>query len=263
MEKCPACGEPNRTPGRFCLSCGAQLWNSQNETIDPIALVVCSLKNALSEWKEVRKTGESNILFWRQIAPLLKLTTSYEGRLPSPRAHAHLAIALLALGRHAAAEREATLALTQDPDEFRARQVKVALALIKDKRREVCAGDHASMRPDEDSNLDAEVREIISFFEDFCTTNSNAGDYLNFADFLITLGDALEDTPFTNWRAKLYSVVAYTPTREIQDQERAREAAPLLQRARDRLRALALAPRRRPPHSEQRFRGESPALLGL
>lgn len=87
-----------------------------------------------------RRAGHSIL---GHIASLLTLAISYAGSTHFPCADADLAIVLLTLGRDAEAEREANVALEQDPNEFRAQQVRVALALNREMIRE----EHLSSLP--------------------------------------------------------------------------------------------------------------------
>lgn len=283
---CLSCDKANDTTSRFCEACGAPLWAPLEQ--DPIVEVppqaVEMWKNATDEWKNALKTGEPDILLWGHIESLLSLAISYAGSTPFSRAHAHLAIVLLTLGMDAGAEREANIALEQDPNEFRAQQVRVALALNGELTQEppqLCslasrqpdAGDagnagfteleesseRGNLRLIEADSLEfegsptptwvIEIQRMLTIFRNFCDTNTDVEEYLNIAEFLILLSNQIQGLPL-DLSAELYSAVAYTPTDKLNCQGREHEVVAVLQKARSELRAL----KHRPEHYATRRR---------
>lgn len=281
---CPDCGAANEASHRFCAACGAPLWvpATRGITNEIPANAVETWKKATDEWRNALQGEEPDVLFWGHIASLLTLAVTYAGSTHFPRAHAHLAIALLSLGRDVDAEREANLALEQDPSEFRAQQVKVVLALNRELLREerlssllpfldrkgARLGDRVSakrngngkpknlkpikdanqVRPDSlaiKSSLVDEVEKMIALFRNLCDAQTDVDEYLNVADFLIMIADGMKDMPLADWRARLYNVVAHTPTNKLDGQGREQEIESVRQRARLGTLLFELAPEQR------------------
>jgi len=266
---CSDCGAVNEAGRSFCVACGAPLWipEKHGTTAELPANALEIWRKAIAEWKNAVKPGKPDVLAWGHITSLLTLAISYAGSTPFPRAHARLAIALLTLGRNVEAKREADIALQQDPNEFRAQQVKVALALNREKIREellsrvppfLCRGrarlgdagftnpasmSGPSLKPMTDesnvgvpgpaiSSLIAELERLVTIFRNLCDSNANVDEYLNVADFLIMVGDGMREMPLADWRARLYRIVANTPTDKLDCQGRELEVAAVRHKAR-------------------------------
>jgi hypothetical protein len=275
---CFGCDTENETTSRFCETCGAPLWAPlpQDTTPEIPAPAYELWKNATDEWKKALKAGEPDILLWGHLESLLSLAISYAGSTPFPRAHAHLAIILLTLGIDAGAEREANIALGQNPNEFRAQQVRIALALngeLTQEQPQSCSpaflyagtgnsGDAVSSEPYESMEtgnlsvveadggqfenstvptLVTEIERMLVIFRNFCDTNTDVDEYLNIADFLILSSDQIQNIPL-ELRAELCSAVAYTPTDMLNSEGREREVVAVLQRARRELLAFKHTP---------------------
>jgi hypothetical protein len=269
---CPDCGAANQAIRSFCDSCGAPLWvpEKQNTMGEPPANALETCKKATDEWRNALTGDEPDVLFWGHIASLLTLAVTYAGNTYFPRAHAHLAIALLSLGKDADAEREAKIALEQDPTEFRAQQVRVVLELNKELLREermsglipfvhrrgerpgtqslpslkrnaryskldpttIAAYDANPECLSAQSSLEAELERIVILFRTLCDGKTDVDEYLNLADFLIMAADGMRKMPFADWRVRLYSIVANTPTEKLGGEEREQEIEAIRQRAR-------------------------------
>jgi len=265
---CIECGVTNETPSHYCVACGAPLRIPEGEGQTPYLPLdsVQLWRTATFEWKNALKSDEVDVGLWGHIASLLSLAITYAGSTPFPRAHAHLAIALLTLGLDAGAEREANIALEQNPIEFRAQQVKVALALgdadvqgdslsnvlpfrqnredpeiIPIQEQGYCTEEEIRSTP---LDLVAEVEQTLSIFQAFCDANTDVDEYLNIADFLILLGDQLKDESLASLRRDLYKLVAYTPTDKLDCRGRERQVVDILQRSREGLYSLEPGPRR-------------------
>ncbi len=260
---CFDCGLVNSAIHYFCAYCGTPLWPPE-EPATPSDLPEDAYelwKTATDKWQSALRMRDPDVILWGHIASLLMLAVSYAGSTPFPRAHAHLAIALLTLGMDAGAAREADIALTQNSIEFRAQQVKVALALSSGKEAppehrvldfasfqhpaventgnaehatctlidadDVAAGESAPVY-----DLEDELERSIALFKDFCEINTNVDEYLNVADFLILMGDEIEEMPLEDLRIELYRAVAYTPTNLLDFGGREHEVADVLKRAR-------------------------------
>ena len=279
---CSDCGTANKAVSNFCVTCGVPLWvpEKQMSTSSLPADALEVWEKAMAEWRNAVRIGEPDLLFWGHIASLLTLAISYAGTKHFPRAHAHLAIVLLTLERDAEAEREANIALEQNPNESRAQQVRVALALNNAisrrarfsnslpflRRRAVSpcaksathqetrvkktgltltrAGDVRLVRS-ETPNLIAELEKMMAIFNDLCGTYTDVDEYLNIADFLIAVGDRMSKMPLADWRARLYEVVANTPTDKLNCQGRQQEVEEIRQRARIGSLLFDLKPERR------------------
>ncbi len=265
---CVECGAMNEAPSRYCVTCGAPLWIPEGEgqasylPRDSIQL----WRTATYEWKNALRSDEVDVGLWGHIASLLSLAITYAGSTPFPRAHAHLAIALLTLGLDAGAEREANIALEQNPLEFRAQQVKAALALSDAEVQQAGLSKvlpfrgnrenpQATAIPEQGNGMEGEVRltpldlvaeveQTLSMFQAFCDANTDVEEYLNIADFLILLGDQLKDESLAGLRRDLYKLVAYTPTDKLDCRGRERQVVDILQRAREGLYSLEPGPRR-------------------
>ena len=270
-SRCPDCGAANPAVRDFCVACGAPLWTPEKSSTsgDVPANAVEIWKKATDEWRNALKGDEPDVLFWGHIASLLTLAVTYAGSTHFPRAHAHLAIALLSLGRDVEAEREANLALEQNPSEFRAQQVRVVLALNREWLREEressllpflhrrgerlgdnlragqkgklkykglkSSADPGNVRSESlaiKSSLATELELMVTLFRNLSDAYTDVDEYLNVADFLITVGDGMRDMPLTDWRARLYSIVANTPTDKLDGQGREEEIEAVRQRAR-------------------------------
>ena len=263
---CFDCSLANSTSHYFCAYCGAPLWLPEEPTApsDLPADAYELWKTATDKWQSALRMREPDVILWGHIASLLMLAVSYAGSTPFPRAHAHLAIALLTLGMDAGAAREADIALAQNPIEFRAQQVRVALALSNGKEStqhrllDFASFQHQAMGNTGDNAGDAEhatralidaddvaagesapvydlveeLERIIAIFKEFCEINTSVDEYLNVADFLILMGDEIEEMPLADLRAELYSAVAHTPTKLHDYQARERDVADVLKRAR-------------------------------
>jgi hypothetical protein len=269
--RCSDCGTAYEALRSFCDACGAPLWVPEKSCTagDPPANALETWKKATDEWRNALTGDEPDVLFWGHIASLLTLAVTYAGSTHFPRAHAHLALALLSLGKDAEAEREANIALEQDPGEFRAHQVRVVLALNKELLREerllgripfiqrrgertggqalnnfkrtskytkidptVDANNFNPERLSPQSNLVAELERIVVVFRSLCDGQTDVDEYLNLADFLIMVGDGMRKLPLGDWRARLYSIVANTPTDKLDYGEKDQEVEALKQRAR-------------------------------
>ena len=269
--RCPDCGTTYEVVRSFCDACGAPLWVPEKSitTSEPPANALETWKKATDEWRNALTGEEPDVLFWGHIASLLTLAVTYAGNAHFPRAHAHLAIALLSLGKDIDAEREANIALEQDPSEFRALQVKVVLALNKELLREERATglnpfarrggerrgerslphikrnarytkidptiDPSNFNPESlpsRSDLAAELERIVAVFRTLCHARTDVDEYLNLADFLIMVADGMRKMPLVDWRARLYSIVANTPTEKLSCEGREQEIEAILQRAR-------------------------------
>ena len=264
---CSNCSLANPTTHHFCVYCGAPLWSPADQAApsDLPADAYELWKTATDKWQSALRMREPDVILWGHIASLLMLAVSYAGSTPFPRAHAHLAIALLTLGMDAGAAREADIALAQNPIEFRAQQVRVALALSngREATQEHRLLDFASFRQqtvgkaggavcdaeratraliDADDvaagesapgyDLTEELGRIVAIFKDFCAVNPSVDEYLNVADFLILLGNEIEEMPLADLRAELYSAVAHTPTNLLDYRGREHQVADVLKRAR-------------------------------
>lgn len=297
---CSDCGTTNKAARSFCVTCGVPLWVPEKQITTPglPADALDTWKNAIEEWRNALRAGEPDLLFWGHIASLLTLAISYAGTRHFPRAHAHLAIILLTLERDAEAEREANIALQQNPNESRAQQVRVALALNKAISRgerfsnsfpflhrragSLCARSDtnqetsvkkASVTParardvrlvrSDTSNLIAELEKMLAIFNFLCDTNTNVDEYLNIADFLIVVGDRMRRIPFADWRAKLYDVVANTPTDKLNCPGREQEVEEIRQRARIGSLLFDLKPERRVSRRKTTTKPDSLLKRGL
>jgi hypothetical protein len=269
--RCPECGTINESVKSFCEACGAPLWvpEKPGTTDEPPANALETWKKATDEWRDALIGDEPDVLFWGHIASLLTLAVTYAGTTHFPRAHAHLAIALLSLGKDVDAEREANIALEQDPNEFRALQVRVVLALNKELLREerlsrlipfihrrgersgeqsftnfkrnakytkldptlaACDVNPECLSPQ--SSLVAELERIVAVFRNLCDAPSDVDEYLNLADFLIMVADGMRKMPLVDWRARLYNIVAHTPIEKLNCEGREQEVEVVQQRAR-------------------------------
>jgi hypothetical protein len=260
---CFDCGLANSTIHYFCAYCGTPLWPPE-EPAAPSDLPTDAYelwKTATDKWQSALEMRDPDVILWGHIASLLMLAVSYAGSTPFPRAHAHLAIALLTLGMDAGAAREASIALAQNPNEFRAQQVRVALALSSEReapsehrvmdfgsfqhqvvgeaddveratRTLIDADDVAAGESVPAYDLAEELERSIAIFKDFCEINTNVDEYLNVADFLILMGDEIEGMPLEDLRIELYRAVAHTPTNLLDYAGREHEVADVLKRAR-------------------------------
>ena len=250
---CSECGLANSKTRYFCAYCGTPLWSPVNHSTssDLPADAYELWQTATGKWQSALAMREPDVILWGHIASLLMLAVSYAGSTPFPRAHAHLAIALLTLGMDAGAAREADIALAQNPVEFRAQQVRVALALSGGREstgpqrilnfaayQHPEAGDDACDALSDDGepaptyDLAEELERLITLFRDFCEVNTSVDEYLNVADFLILMGDEIEELSLANLRAELYRAVAHTPADRLDCQGREHEVADVLKRAR-------------------------------
>ena len=269
--RCPDCDAAYEAVRSFCDACGAPLWVPEKSSAagEPPANALETWKKATDEWRNALTGDEPDVLFWGHIASLLTLAVTYAGSTHFPRAHAHLAIALLSLGKDAEAEREANIALDQDPSEFRAVQVRVVLTLNRELMREerlsslipfihrrgerpggqsltrvkrsakytkvdptIDANNFNPERLTPQSSLVAELERIVALFRTLCDAQTDVDEYLNLADFLIMVGDGMRKMPLEDWRARLYSIVANTPIEKLDCRGREQEVEAVLQRAR-------------------------------
>ena len=282
---CFSCGTANDTTSRYCDTCGAPLWAPRRQEM-PAEIpeqAVELWRNATVEWKKALRADDADVQSWGHIESLLSLALTYAGSTPFPRAHAHLAIVLLTLGMDDGAEREANIALTQDPNEFRAQQVRIALAMNGELLQEEPAsestafayaaaedfgnaisteftagapGSNLRLVEYAESELDgstpsplvAEIERMLTLFRNFCDTNTDVDEYLNLADFLILSSDQIKELPI-ELRSELYSAVAYTPTDKLDCQGRGREVVAVRERARRGLFSLEQKPQQ---HSARR-----------
>jgi len=93
--------------------------------------------------------------------------------------------------------------------------------------------------------LIAELEKMMAIFNDLCGTYTDVDEYLNIADFLIAVGDRMSKMPLADWRARLYEVVANTPTDKLNCQGRQQEVEEIRQRARIGSLLFDLKPERR------------------
>jgi hypothetical protein len=263
---CFSCDTANETTSRYCITCGAPLWAPRRQEMPPEIpeQAVDLWRNATVEWKKALRAGDGDLQSWGHIESLLSLALTYAGSTPFPRAHAHLAIVLLTLGMDDGAEREANIALMQDPNEFRAQQVRIALAMNGElSQQEPRSSSPASAYPGADefaisgepeaeaqgtglrlvgaveSELDGspcptlvtEIERMLTLFRNFSDTNTDIDEYLNIAEFLILSSDQLKEIPI-ELRSELYSAVAYTPTDKLNSQGRGREIVAVRETAR-------------------------------
>jgi hypothetical protein len=229
-------------------------------------------KTATDKWQSALTMREPDVILWGHIASLLMLAVSYAGSAPFPRAHAHLAIALLTLGMDAGAAREADIALAQNPVEFRAQQVRVALALSNGREStephrvlDFASFQHQEARDDAcAAPIDAgesapayalvdELERLIVLFKDFCEVNTSVDEYLNVADFLILMGDEIEEMPLADLRAELYRAVAHTPADRLDYRGREHEVADVLKRARRGVLSFEFKREEQPTHRALQF----------
>jgi hypothetical protein len=283
---CFSCDTANETTSRYCITCGAPLWAPRRQEV-PAEIpeqAVELWRNATVEWKKALRADGADIQSWGHIESLLSLALTYAGSTPFPRAHAHLAIVLLTLGMDDGAEREANLALVQDPNEFRAQQVRIALAMNGELAQEEPGSsspafaysgteDFALREPEEDvqgtslrlvggveSELDGsphpilvtEIERMLTLFRNFCDTNTDIDEYLNIAEFLILSSDQIKEIP-VDLRSELYSAVAYTPTDKLNCQGRGREVVTVRETARRGLFSLKEKPKQHPARRRMAF----------
>jgi hypothetical protein len=276
---CFSCGTANDTTNRYCDTCGAPLWAPRREEM-PAEIpeqAVELWRNATVEWKKALRTNDADIQLWGHIESLLSLAITYAGSTPFPRAHAHLAIVLLTLQMDEGAEREANIALVQDPNEFRAQQVRIALAMNGDLLQEDAPSNSPASVQDDSADfgeavaseaeerlpgrnlwlvepaasqyddsmptpLVTEIERMLVLFRNFSDTNTDIDEYLNLADFLILSSDQIKEIPL-ELRSELYSAVAYTPTDKLDCQGRGREVVEVRERARRGLFSLEQKPK--------------------
>jgi hypothetical protein len=265
LTTCIECGGLNYADRDFCTACGAPVWNPNEPAMaSDLPDEAWQLwEQATAEWKDALKEGEPDTTLWGHIASLLSLAVSYAGSAPFPRAHSHLAIALLTLGMDEEADREATIALEQDGDEFRAQQVKVALALsgrtgdraddsvndVSRLPRKPDLGDDPfleelgvddpwdsssgtdSPRDEPRPDLVPEIERMLAIFRRIVETQSSVDEYLNVADFMVLLGDTLEQRVLDELRAEMYGAVAQAPLDNVDYAGREHEVAELMRRA--------------------------------
>jgi len=279
---CFSCDTANDTTSRYCAACGAPLWAPRRQEM-PAEIpeqAVELWRNATVEWKKALRENDADVQLWGHIESLLSLALTYAGSTPFPRAHAHLAIVLLTLGMDDGAEREANIALMQDPNEFRAQQVRIALAMNGELLQEepessspafaysavedfgdATSAEFTASTPDRNlrlvesaesplegstpTALVAEIERMLTLFRNFCDTNTDMDEYLNVAEFLILSSDQIRELPL-ELRSELYSAVAYTPTDKLDCQGRGREVVAVRERARRGLFSLEQKPKQHP-----------------
>jgi hypothetical protein len=285
---CFSCGTANETTSRYCITCGAPLWAPRRQEMpDEIPEQAVELwRNATDEWKKALRADDGDVQLWGHIESLLSLALTYAGSTPFPRAHAHLAIVLLTLGMDDGAEREANIALMQDPNEFRAQQVRIALAMNGELvQEEPCSSSPAFEYPGAE-NLDAisgeleqemqganlrlvcaeenefdgsprtilvtEIERMLTLFRNFCDANTDIDEYLNIAEFLTLSSDQIKELP-VELRSELYSAVAYTPTDKLNCLGRGREVVAVRETARRGLFSLKEKPKQHPARRRMAF----------
>ena len=276
MSRCGNCDLPNEDVHSFCVSCGAPLWTPTKPagSIKPPADAVALWSHAMQEWRYALTLGEPDRLFWEHIASLLSLALDYCRGAPFPRAHCHLAIVHLTLGNNTQALSEATIALQEDPQEFRAQQVRVALALDKvrdSNRRSWLASpgmfsrkgsepapkaegksrganlerSHGSI---ERLDLGSEVVRIVDMFNHMCASPLDVGDYLNLADFMICVAEEIKSMRVGDLWVTLVDSVANSLTDKLDCRGKEDEVTQIVQRARLAHRSLDRAPETLRPH---------------
>ena len=286
---CFSCDTPNDTTSRYCITCGAPLWAPRRQEM-PAEIpeqAVELWRNATVEWKKALRANDADIQQWGHIESLLSLALTYAGSTPFPRAHAHLAIVLLTLGMDDGAEREANIALMQDPNEYRAQQVRIALAMngqlvqlepgsgapafafsgaenfgdaASSELAESAPGANLRLVQAEESQPDdpaptslvTEIERMLTLFRNFCDANTDIDEYLNIAEFLILSSDQIKELPI-ELRSELYSAAAYTPTDKLNCQGRGREVVAVRERARRGLFSLKEKPKQHPARRRMAF----------
>lgn len=189
-------------------------------------------EQALKEWNDTKESDQDEKLR-RDVASLLSTAIQKAGA-PFPRAHSLLSIFLCDLGQEREAVIEADIALSEDPNEFRAQLVKVDVAWKGTKLKKLGLGDFLIQEKSWEASiissvlggavnilvaasalatqmtLNTEFEKLVQIFRQVCSTNKDPEEFSFMAQRLIEIGDMLLKVPLTS-KPNLYLEVANAP----------------------------------------------------
>lgn len=205
--------------------------------------------------------------FWHDFAGLMSLAIKKSGNAPFPEAHTQLGRALMMLGRDKDSERELNIALQQNPNEWRAQILKVAIAGDKiksvpgakdfvhvetqnygrdtvDQIASTVIGSilgsavkatfstiGAGVALNTHSTFRGEVEKLITICRNFCENNTDVDEYVGMTEMLIGMGDDIAKMPLTGGRPNLYDAVVSLSTAKLDATGREQEITDIRNKA--------------------------------
>lgn len=228
------------------------------------------LQQAIDKWNSADKDGANDILKL-DVASELALAIK-KANAPFPRAHAYLAMILNDMGKEDEAEKHASIALQQNPNEFRAQLIKIDLALKGVRIVNLRPGHFVHLETESRGDLtdqvagnvlgtiigtagkslvtlfaagsaavtqgkfSGEVERLIHIFRNRITTETSADEYLMMAETLISLGDMIKDvSPLGDIRRGLYAAITRSSVDRISQQGHEKEIENVRHKAEGRL----------------------------
>lgn len=210
-------------------------------TREPSEVAIQHYNRAIDVWENLEE-GDRDETVTLDIMADLALAID-RANAPFPRAHALLAMCYNDLGDDNKAQREAKIALAENPKEFRAQLVLIDVVLKGVKVLKLSPFDVIEWSDDVDqmiagsvarmggamfaamrvsytqSRFRREVEKLVRVFKEACREESDPGEYLMMCEAMILMGDLVRRVPMSGGRPNLYAAVLNTPTDRLEISE--------------------------------------------